>query len=82
MTISVERWVSLRFLPTVCHSSSISGGAVRAVRMSIGSIPIAVIYGDVAQLVERWTVNPCVVGSIPTISAMQGKRGLFKVIPL
>lgn len=43
--------------------------AVRVVRMSIGSIPIAVIYGDVAQSVERWTVNPCVGGSIPPISA-------------
>ena len=69
MTISVERWVILRFLPTMYHGSSINGRAVRVVRTSIGSIPVAVIYGDVAQLVERWTVNPCVVGSIPTISA-------------
>ena len=48
--------------------------AVRVVRMSIGSSPIAVIYGDVAQSVERWTVNPCVGGSIPPISA--SLRGL------
>lgn len=58
----------------MCHSSSISGCAVRAVRMSIGSIPVAVIYGDVAQSVERLTVNQMVGGSIPPISA--SLRGL------
>ena len=43
--------------------------AVRVVRMSIGSIPIAVIYGDVAQSVEQGIENPRVGGSIPPISA-------------
>ena len=39
-----------------------------------GSSPVAVIYGDVVQSVERRTVNPCVGGSIPPISA--SLRGL------
>ena len=39
--------------------------------MSIGSIPVAVIYGDVVQLAEQRTVNPYVGGSIPPISASQ-----------
>ena len=50
MTISIERWIFLNDLPTIYHSSSISGCAVRAVRMSIGSIPIAVIYGDISLI--------------------------------
>lgn len=49
MTISIERWIFLNDLPTIYHSSSISGCAVRVVRMSIGSIPIAVIYGEIVK---------------------------------
>lgn len=45
--------------------------------MSIGSIPIAVIYGDVAQSVERLTVNQMVGGSIPPISANNGDISLI-----
>ena len=32
----------------------------------MGSSPIQVANASVAQSVEQWTENPCVVGSIPT----------------
>ncbi len=37
-------------------------------------------FGQIAQLVEQWTENPCVGGSIPslpTIKAVICKRGFF-----
>jgi hypothetical protein len=30
--------------------------------------------GQVAQLVEQWTENPCVAGSIPALSTPQPSR--------
>ena len=46
------------------------------------------IEGDVAQLVEQRTENPCVGGSIPSITTFKNKKRpmqiglfLFKTIP-
>ena len=30
--------------------------------------------GDIAQLVEQWTENPCVAGSIPAITTIKGSQ--------
>ena len=32
-----------------------------------GSSPVGPIYAQIAQLVEQWTENPCVAGSIPAL---------------
>ena len=37
------------------------------------------IYGDVAQLVEQRTENPCVGGSIPSITTLLTERRLLKL---
>ena len=47
-----------------------------------GSIPVrSASCGPVAQLVEQWTENPCVAGSIPAWTTMIVKerleRGVF-----
>ena len=42
------------------------------------------IYSPIAQLVERWTVNPCVTGSSPVWGATLNfinKQKLKKFIP-
>ena len=36
--------------------------------MVSGSSPDGRAKGDIAQLVEQWTENPCVTGSIPVIT--------------
>jgi hypothetical protein len=38
----------------------------------LGMIKVQVV-GDVAQLVEQWTENPCVGGSIPSITTKRRK---------
>jgi hypothetical protein len=32
------------------------------------------VHGQVAQLVEQWTENPCVGGSIPSLSTKGGRK--------
>ena len=73
MTISVSVGFSWELLPTIYHSSSINGCAVRAVRMSIGSIPIAVIYGEIVYLVmttDCKSVPSGFDGSSPSLSTI------------
>jgi hypothetical protein len=38
--------------------------------------------GAVAQLVEQWTENPCVAGSIPAHTTKAGKLTVMLVFPL
>jgi hypothetical protein len=35
---------------------------------------ISPVIGQVAQLVEQWTENPCVGGSIPSLSTKGGRQ--------
>jgi hypothetical protein len=39
--------------------------------MVSGSSPDGRAKGDIAQLVEQWTENPCVTGSIPVITTTE-----------
>lgn len=44
--------------------------------MNVGSSPTSDpnLYAEIAPMVERWTENPCVVGSSPTFSTISKKR--------
>ncbi len=49
-----------------CHAGG-RGFEPRLRRQSKAGLRIGLIFAQIAQMVEQWTENPRVVGSIPTL---------------
>ena len=66
-------WVRIPPLPPICIPS-VNGSTTVSKTASQGSNPWGyAIYAEIAQLVEHWSEESGVVGSIPTLGTMTCK---------
>src|SRR3972149_4548303 len=61
--------LTCRFAPIAAHSVAIYSTPLFSIMRTIGE------KGQVAQLAEQWTENPCVGGSIPPLSTARKRLG-------
>ena len=61
-----------RFEPGILHQNSFYADC-RCAGKKVATRACSLLYSDVAQLVEQWTVNPRVAGSSPAVGAIHGR---------